>query len=82
MNKHNTSKKHVIAGINPPVFYPSAILIILFVIFTIAVPDQASAWFGTMQSWIIDTFGWFYLLAMGLYLLLTLMLACSRYGKS
>lgn len=82
MNKHNTSKKHVIAGINPPVFYPSAILIILFVIFTIAVPDQASAWFGTMQSWIIDTFGWFYLLAMGLYLLLTLILAFSRYGKT
>ncbi|PFG57938.1 choline/glycine/proline betaine transport protein [Vibrio sp. ES.051] len=70
-----------LAGINPPVFFPSAGLIVLFVLFTITMPELAGSWFGSLQSWIIDTFGWFYLLAMGVYLIITLVLAFSRYGQ-
>ncbi|MDX1726475.1 MAG: BCCT family transporter [Pseudoalteromonas tetraodonis] len=43
--------------------------------------ERAGVWFGSLQSWIIDTFGWFYLLAIGVYLLVTLTLAFSRYGQ-
>ena len=71
----------MLAGINLPVFYPSAGLIVLFVLFTILMPERAGVWFGNLQSWIIDTFGWFYLLAIGVYLLVTLTLAFSRYGQ-
>lgn len=81
MSKTIDSDNRSVAGINPPVFYPSAGLIILFVVFTIMLPEQAGAWFGSLQGWIIDTFGWFYLFAMGMYLLLTLILAFSRYGS-
>lgn len=70
-----------IAGINPPVFYPSASLIVLFVLFTILMPETAGQWFGSLQAWIIDTFGWFYLLSMGIFLIITLVLAFSRYGS-
>lgn len=70
----------LMAGINRPVFFPSALLICIFVIFAISAPETAGIIFGSMQSWIIDTFGWFYLLAMGIYLLLALILALSRYG--
>lgn len=70
-----------IAGINPPVFYPSAGLIVLFVLFTILMPETAGQWFGSLQAWIIDTFGWFYLLSMGIFLIITLVLAFSRYGS-
>ncbi|MBN7769145.1 choline BCCT transporter BetT [Marinobacter daepoensis] len=70
-----------VSGINAPVFYPSAALILLFVLFTIAAPDTAGRLFGSAQSWIIDTFGWFYLLSMGIYLALALVLALSRYGQ-
>ncbi|WP_026068511.1 choline BCCT transporter BetT [Halomonas smyrnensis] len=70
-----------VAGINPPVFYPSAGIILAFVIFTVAMPDIAGAWFGALQAWIIETFGWFYMLAMGIYLVLALILAFSRYGR-
>lgn len=69
-----------IAGINPPVFYPSAGLILLFVIYTISMPKQAGVVFGSVQAWIIETFGWFYLFAMGAYLILALVLAFSRFG--
>ncbi|WP_428944760.1 BCCT family transporter [Pantoea sp. FN060301] len=73
--------KRTMSGINPPVFYPSAALIVLFVLFTILEPTRAGVWFNSLQSWIIGTFGWFYLLVMGVYLLLTLILAFSRYGQ-
>ena len=81
MSNTTEATKPKMAGINPPVFYPSAGLIVLFVLFTIMMPETAGEWFGSLQSWIIDTFGWFYLLAMGLYLIITLVLAFSRYGK-
>lgn len=70
-----------IAGINPPVFYPSAIIILLFVLFAISFPEMAGEIFGSVQGWIINTFGWFYLLAMGVYLVIALILALSRYGN-
>ncbi|HET8791141.1 MAG TPA: BCCT family transporter, partial [Modicisalibacter sp.] len=70
-----------VAGINPPVFFGSAIVILGFVIFTVFSPETAGSVFSDVQGWIIDTLGWFYLLAMGLYLLFSLYLAISRYGE-
>lgn len=76
-------KKHggSISGINPPVFYPAAAIILFFVLFAVAMPETAGELFGSLQSWIISTFGWLYLLAMGIYLALAFILALSRYGK-
>ncbi len=81
MAQNIETKKSFLSGVNPPIFYPSALLITIFVLFTISFPERASLWFGAMQTWIIDTFGWFYLMAMGIYLLLTLVFAFSRAGK-
>lgn len=81
MSEQQYKKNRFLAAINPPVFYPSALLILGFVVFSITMPQQAGSWFGNLQSWIIDTFGWFYLLAMGIYLLLAIILAFSRYGQ-
>ncbi|MCO7232424.1 MULTISPECIES: choline BCCT transporter BetT [unclassified Cobetia] len=69
-----------VAKINPPVFFGSAGVILAFVIFTVAMPETAQTIFGHVQSWIIDTVGWFYLLAMGVFVIFTLGLAFSRYG--
>lgn len=69
------------AGINPPVFYPSAAVILALVLFGGIFPDAAGSVFTSIQTWIIDTFGWLYLLSMGLFLVFTLVLAFSRYGQ-
>lgn len=78
MDKRNTPS---VSGINPPVFYPSAVIILLFVLFTVSFPGTAGQLFGSVQGWIIHTFGWFYLLAMGVYLAIVLVIALSRYGN-
>ncbi|AOM02481.1 BCCT family transporter [Cobetia marina] len=69
-----------VAKINPPVFFGSAVVILAFVIFTVSMPETANVVFGHVQTWIIDTVGWFYLLAMGLFVVFTLGLAFSKSG--
>ncbi|RJS92940.1 choline BCCT transporter BetT [Salinisphaera sp. Q1T1-3] len=69
------------AGINPPVFFPSVIVVGLLVIFAASMPDFANKVFSAVQSWLIDTFGWLYLAAVGVYLIFCIVLALSRYGS-
>lgn len=75
--ENNKTRK---AEINPPVFFGSAILIIAFVIFAAFFSDTASAVFKDTQTWIVDTFGWFYLLAVGFFLVFSIGLAMTSYG--
>ncbi|ANF59196.1 BCCT family transporter [Halotalea alkalilenta] len=69
------------SSINPPVFYSSALVILAFVLFAVIAPEFAGNVFGAVQSWITDTMGWFYLLAMGVFLIFCFVVAFTRYGK-
>ena len=53
---------------NAPVFYFAATVILLFGITVIAIPQQAGAWLLAAQNWAANTVGWYYMLAMTLYL--------------
>lgn len=75
-NTHPASK----VEINPPVFFGSAILILALVIFAATFSDFAAGLFADVQSWIVESFGWFYLLAVGVFLIFSLGLAISSYG--
>ncbi|MFO7602346.1 MAG: choline BCCT transporter BetT [Gammaproteobacteria bacterium] len=67
--------------INPPVFFGSAILILAFVIFGASMPTLAGDVFGAVQAWILRTFGWYYLLVVAIFLLFSIGLALSDYGR-
>jgi len=67
--------------INPPVFIISALLTIGFALCGTLFPDATSEIFSAIQSYIVDTFGWFYLLAVAIFLIFTLGLALSAYGN-
>lgn len=68
-------------GINPPVFYPSVIIVVLLVAFTVGWSAVASQVFNSLQTWLSDTFGWLYLAGVGAYLVFCLVLAVSRFGS-
>jgi choline/glycine/proline betaine transport protein len=68
------------AEFNPVVFFGSGALILLFVLFSALLPDTAGTLFSATQAWIVDTFGWFYLLAVAVFLLFSAALAISSYG--
>lgn len=64
-----------------PVFIPAAVVMLLLVIGTIVNPDAAGVFFGEVLTFVTDTFGWFYMLAVAIFLLFILVLAFSPYGR-
>ncbi|MCC5835071.1 MAG: choline BCCT transporter BetT [Opitutales bacterium] len=74
-------KKKKYFQINPPVFYSSALFSLLFVIYGVFAPDQAEVLFGTIQGWITQQVGWFYVLAVAGFLVFVVFIAASRTGR-
>jgi len=66
--------------VNPPVFFISAFLILGFVLFGALFPEQAGNVFDMVQARIVRDFGWFYILAVALFLIFVIFLMLSRYG--
>ncbi len=66
---------------NPPVFYFAAGFILLFALTVIANPQAAGEWLLAAQNWAAHTVGWYYMLAMTLYLVFVVVTALSGYGK-
>jgi len=65
-----------------PVVFPIALVIIaLFIAVTILLGDTASAAYTWLFDTIGATFGWFYLLAVNIFIVVLLFFAFSKYGK-
>ncbi|KTR06167.1 transporter [Aureimonas ureilytica] len=67
--------------INKPVFFTASAIIFLLALFGVADPSDANRIFSATQSFILGSFGWFYLLAVGILVFTVLFLAVSRYGN-
>ncbi|RQD66709.1 MAG: BCCT family transporter [Desulfonatronovibrio sp. MSAO_Bac4] len=67
--------------INPPVFFGSAGVTAIFVIFTLLDPGRAADLFGSIQGWITETVGWFYILSVATFLLFVIFLGLSKFGN-
>ncbi|TXK62134.1 BCCT family transporter [Alkalisalibacterium limincola] len=67
--------------INPPVFFASAVLTLVFCVFTMVWTDAAGALFDNVQAWVINTAGWFYVLAVAGFLVFVAVLAFSGFGR-
>lgn len=70
-----------LSRMNPPVFLGAAALVIGFVLFGILFTDLARQGFNSIQSFIVNTFGWFYILSVTGLLGIVLWLLFSRYGS-
>jgi len=67
--------------VDGPVFWPSAILILAFIVVTLAVGDPMDEIFATIQTNISEYGGWFLILSVNLFLFFILFLAFSKYGR-
>ncbi|WP_339614799.1 choline BCCT transporter BetT [uncultured Gilvimarinus sp.] len=67
--------------INPPVFFGAGGLCLVFVLFAVLMPTTAESLFGSVQGWVIHSAGWFYILAVALFLLFVVILAFSSFGN-
>jgi BCCT family betaine/carnitine transporter len=63
------------------VFVISALVVVLFVVLTIAFKTQAGPIFGSMRGWLTSNLDWFFISAANVFVLLCLALIVSPLGK-
>ena len=72
--------KEWMEAMEPTVFLGSAALVIGFLIFGSMFTETAASVFNTIQGFIAETFGWFYILSVSLFVLFVIWLLFSPYG--
>ena len=64
-----------------PVFFISAILVLVFIIFTLFNPVDAKKMFDTSKSWTIQNFDWFFMIAGNIFVLFCIAMVILPMGK-
>ncbi|ETN95521.1 BCCT family transporter [Zhouia amylolytica] len=67
--------------INGPVFFSSAIIIIITIILTLSFKDTAKEHFENIQTFVSNKGGWFFVLMVNVFLFFMVFLAFSKYGR-
>lgn len=68
------------AAVNRGVFWPAAIIVIVFASFAMVAPDTANELFDSIQGSIIANFNWYYVLIATFFVIFCLWMGFSRYG--
>ncbi|MEJ1224008.1 BCCT family transporter [Sediminicola sp. 1XM1-17] len=67
--------------VNGPVFFTSAIIIIIIIALTLMFKDHAEQYFTATQDFVADKAGWFYILSVNVFLIFMVYLALSKFGQ-
>lgn len=76
-----TERRKWHSAILVPVFFPAVAVIALLVIGTLANPELAGEVFSDVLAWITADFGWFYMLAVAIFLVFIVSVAVSKWGR-
>jgi len=67
--------------IHGAVFVISSLLVLAFVVLTLALPEQSTGLFESMKNWINSNMSWFFLLSANIFLILCVVLILSPLGR-
>lgn len=81
MSQNDTDSKKNRSKISPPVFYTSALVIMVIVGFAAIMPEVAESHLSHLQQNLFNNASWFYILAVAIILLSVTYLGLSRYGQ-
>jgi len=73
--------RRAVSHMNPPVWIGSAGVVVTFVVGCGLFPDQAHTLFQSLQAWIVNHLGWFYVLVATGLLIFVLTLPWGRFGQ-
>ncbi|GGC81686.1 BCCT family transporter [Marinobacter halophilus] len=76
-----SDKKAIRSTILIPVFIPAVAIALLLVVGTISNPALAGEVFSTTLIWITETFGWFYMLSVAIFLVFIVGVGASKWGN-
>ena len=66
---------------DPPVFWPSVVVILAFVVWTLVSVSTVTSTFSTAADWLKENLGWFYILGVTTFLAFLVWIAISRFGR-
>ena len=69
------------ANVNPNVFLSSVMIIAIFLAIVVIAPNSFEFMTQQLKQWITDSFSWFYVLSVAIFLILLTYIACSASGK-
>lgn len=69
------------SNVNPNVFLSTVVLIALFLALVVFAPNAFDLLTKQMNQWITDSFSWFYVLSVAIFLIVLLYIAFSSMGK-
>ncbi|MBP6685326.1 MAG: BCCT family transporter [Leucobacter sp.] len=67
--------------ISPRVFWPALIIILALVGYAVALPDAAEQTFSSVQGWIVEHLGWYYMLVVAVFIGVAAFIGFSRLGR-
>ena len=68
-------------SLSKPVFFVSAGIILLAVLFALILPDAFNATISTLNSTVVNSIGWYYVLIVTAFVVFCIVLAASRMGN-
>ncbi|MBN2872827.1 MAG: BCCT family transporter [Halothiobacillaceae bacterium] len=80
-DNYQASPMGVTIDIHGAVFVFSSLVILAFVILSLALPEQSTNWFGAAKDWINSHMTWFFLFAANVFVVLCIALIVSPLGK-
>lgn len=72
--------QHLGLRVDPTIFFISAGLSLIFVVLLVAMPGPIGAAFSVSRAWIVTNLGWFFILAVNVWLGFLIYAAMSRHG--
>ncbi len=76
-----SNSKGIFAGVNPVMAIGSSALAVLFVLYTVIVPEHANSVYSAAKGYIATNFAWYYVGLMSAFLFIAVYLVFSRYGS-
>ncbi|WP_318452464.1 BCCT family transporter [Photobacterium leiognathi] len=76
-----SNRSGLLIGANTSVLISSAFFIVLFIVLTILIPERTGYFYNYLKNGINNYFSWYYILLVNIYLVLSIYLAFSKYGK-
>lgn len=76
-----SNSKGIFAGVNPVMAIGSSALAVLFVLYTVIMPEHANSVYSAAKGYIASNFAWYYVGLMSVFLFIAVYLVFSRYGS-
>jgi len=77
----SSKSKAWFSNVNPNVFISTVVIILIFLAIVIFAPDAFELLTKKLNQWITDSFSWFYVLSVALFLILLTGIAVSSMGR-